>query len=356
MAAVTRSSTSASLRRPSERQQWQGRGNFGGQRWNGGDAARQQQVVQQQQVVEQQRQHVRPPQPRRLRWSAQLRRSAPAVAGPRRLYRNLWRPGRRAMAGAAWLHRQLRRPVAAARQPQRGRAATPTTGTATGATTTATTGAAIATATGRSSTWASISIRSATATGSYDIGYELPPVYYGQQYWIDPAMYELPVPAPGRDVGPLLERRAAGRQLQRPGDRRDPRFLLVEPARLLIEEALRPSRSASFAFATQISLRLLMKLLASLLLSASLVAAVPPPPRQQPAPASQQSAHDRLFQLFKESDEASLKRNPLQALYRGDYALRRPARRPLQRRALPGARRRRPSTISRRSTRSRATR
>jgi uncharacterized protein (DUF885 family) len=42
----------------------------------------------------------------------------------------------------------------------------------------------------------------------------------------------------------------------------------------------------------------------------------------QPAPpmaAAQQSAHDRLFQLFKESDEASLKRNPLQALFRGDY-------------------------------------
>ena len=38
------------------------------------------------------------------------------------------------------------------------------------------------------------------------------------------------------------------------------------------------------------------------------------------APASAQaSAHDRLFQLFKESDEAYLQRNPLQALYRGDY-------------------------------------
>jgi uncharacterized protein (DUF885 family) len=37
-----------------------------------------------------------------------------------------------------------------------------------------------------------------------------------------------------------------------------------------------------------------------------------------PAPA-QASAHDRLFQLFKDSDEAYLKRNPLQALYRGDY-------------------------------------
>src|SRR5947208_7024051 len=39
-----------------------------------------------------------------------------------------------------------------------------------------------------------------------------------------------------------------------------------------------------------------------------------------PAPASAQaSAHERLFQLFKESDEAYLQRNPLQALYRGDY-------------------------------------
>src|SRR5207248_5723378 len=33
---------------------------------------------------------------------------------------------------------------------------------------------------------------------------------------------------------------------------------------------------------------------------------------------AQQSAHDRLFQVFKESDEASLKRNPLNAILRGD--------------------------------------
>jgi uncharacterized protein (DUF885 family) len=41
---------------------------------------------------------------------------------------------------------------------------------------------------------------------------------------------------------------------------------------------------------------------------------------QTPAPAAavQASAHDRLFQLFRESDEASLKRNPIGALYRGD--------------------------------------
>ena len=34
--------------------------------------------------------------------------------------------------------------------------------------------------------------------------------------------------------------------------------------------------------------------------------------------AAQQSAHDRLFQLFKASDEANLRRNPIQALFRGD--------------------------------------
>src|SRR3954468_14454963 len=55
-------------------------------------------------------------------------------------------------------------------------------------------------------------------------------------------------------------------------------------------------------------------------LSASLLAlSVPVAANAQPAAAVQQSTHDRLFQLFKESDEASLKRNPLQALYRGDY-------------------------------------
>ena len=61
----------------------------------------------------------------------------------------------------------------------------------------------------------------------------------------------------------------------------------------------------------------------SLILSASLaVMAATPTLAQAPAPATpvqaQQSAHDRLFQLFKDSDEASLKRNPLSALFRGD--------------------------------------
>jgi Ni/Co efflux regulator RcnB len=32
---------------------------------------------------------------------------------------------------------------------------------------------------------------------SFDIGYRLQSNYFGQQYWIDPAMYELPYPPPG---------------------------------------------------------------------------------------------------------------------------------------------------------------
>jgi uncharacterized protein (DUF885 family) len=65
-----------------------------------------------------------------------------------------------------------------------------------------------------------------------------------------------------------------------------------------------------------------MKLAVRLILSASLMALAPAPllSAQAPAPATatQASAHDRLFQLFRESDEASLKRNPIGARYRGD--------------------------------------
>ena len=43
------------------------------------------------------------------------------------------------------------------------------------------------------------------------------------------------------------------------------------------------------------------------------LAAAPPPPA-----APQMSAHDQLFQLFKDSDEANLKRNPINAIFRGD--------------------------------------
>ena len=88
-----------------------------------------------------------------------------------------------------------------------------------------------------------------------------------------------------------------------------------------------------------------MHVSARLILSASVLAFAVPASAQTPAPAqaapswepaqtaaaeltpaeaakipavSQQSAHDRLFQLFKDSDEASLKRNPINALFRGD--------------------------------------
>src|SRR5215213_6605613 len=59
-----------------------------------------------------------------------------------------------------------------------------------------------------------------------------------------------------------------------------------------------------------------------LILSCSLLG-LAAPALAQPAAAvasvpAQTSAHDRLFKLFRESDEASLRRNPLQALYRGD--------------------------------------
>ena len=74
-------------------------------------------------------------------------------------------------------------------------------------------------------------------------------------------------------------------------------------------------------------------LIRRLTLSASFIvlaacASVPPPApvaapvaleAAPPAPAVvEKSAHDRLFDLFKASDEASLQRNPLNALFRGD--------------------------------------
>src|SRR5260221_14290894 len=64
-----------------------------------------------------------------------------------------------------------------------------------------------------------------------------------------------------------------------------------------------------------------MKVFAGLLRTASLVVPATAAPGAQPVPAAPatQSVHDRLFQLFNESDEAYLKRNPLQALSRGDY-------------------------------------
>src|SRR6185369_13283209 len=42
------------------------------------------------------------------------------------------------------------------------------------------------------------------------------------------------------------------------------------------------------------------------------------PAAAAPAASPVQSAHDRLFQLFTDSDEANLKRNPINAIFRGD--------------------------------------
>jgi uncharacterized protein (DUF885 family) len=47
-------------------------------------------------------------------------------------------------------------------------------------------------------------------------------------------------------------------------------------------------------------------------------AEIAPPVEAAPAAAPAETAHDRLFRLFKETDEANLKRNPLNALFRGD--------------------------------------
>ncbi|MGN6058415.1 MAG: DUF885 domain-containing protein [Sphingomicrobium sp.] len=62
------------------------------------------------------------------------------------------------------------------------------------------------------------------------------------------------------------------------------------------------------------------RLARALILSCSLLAfAAPASAQPSPMPAASQAAlHERLFQLFHESDEASLKRNPIQALLRGD--------------------------------------
>jgi uncharacterized protein (DUF885 family) len=57
-------------------------------------------------------------------------------------------------------------------------------------------------------------------------------------------------------------------------------------------------------------------LLAAVLMPAAVHAA--PAPRVHPAPAAAASADARLRALFHDTDEASLKRNPMQALYRGD--------------------------------------
>ena len=60
----------------------------------------------------------------------------------------------------------------------------------------------------------------------------------------------------------------------------------------------------------------LAALLAASAFSAVATAAQPAP--AAPAAQAVQSEHDQLFELFKASDEASLKRNPIQGIFRGD--------------------------------------
>ena len=69
-------------------------------------------------------------------------------------------------------------------------------GTATGATIAAMIGAAIATVTGRPSTSASTLTRSAVRIGR-SASVIACRTYFGQRYWIDPGMYQLPYPPPG---------------------------------------------------------------------------------------------------------------------------------------------------------------
>ena len=186
-----------------QRQQWQGRGNFGGQRWNGGDAARQQQVVQQQQqqvVVQQQRQafdrrNRGGNDGQRQQWQG---RGGYAGTYGGQVQGQQWQ-GRNGYTGNYSGQWQGRNGYTGGYQQgvrnQGSRYANNWNRDWRG---------------DRRYDWRRYrdSHRSIFRLGvyldpfgygyrSYDIGYQLPPVYYGQQYWIDPAMYDLPVPPPG---------------------------------------------------------------------------------------------------------------------------------------------------------------
>jgi uncharacterized protein (DUF885 family) len=59
-------------------------------------------------------------------------------------------------------------------------------------------------------------------------------------------------------------------------------------------------------------------LLSTSLLSIAPLAAQTAQPAAAPAAAAAETPHDRLFKLFKDSDEAQLKRNPIFGIFRGD--------------------------------------
>jgi uncharacterized protein (DUF885 family) len=103
----------------------------------------------------------------------------------------------------------------------------------------------------------------------------------------------------------------------------------------LVEGALRVDRGAPFAIGQRegagrasiegFAMKMKLVLAVSAAVTALSACTTPAPPVEVAAPADvaapaagAESAHDRLFRLFKESDEASLKRNPLNAMFRGD--------------------------------------
>ena len=59
-------------------------------------------------------------------------------------------------------------------------------------------------------------------------------------------------------------------------------------------------------------------LLSSVFITVAPLAAQSSPPASAAAPAAAETPRDRLFRLFKESDEAQLKRNPIFGIFRGD--------------------------------------
>ena len=56
----------------------------------------------------------------------------------------------------------------------------------------------------------------------------------------------------------------------------------------------------------------------AILLSTAMLSVQPAIAQTAPATAAAETPHDRLFRLFKESDEAQLKRNPIFGIFRGD--------------------------------------
>ena len=143
--------------------------------------------------------------------------------------------------------------------------------------------------------------------------------------------------AAGVPLDPLLQRRPAGRHVHAAGRRRDPRLLLVDAAQPLIEGALRHSRSAPL----HRGLRHTSSTFQRPFHAESRPRPDPflarcwrlPRPLQRSPPRGsrrRQALHDRLFELFKDSDEASPQAQPAASAVPRRSALRGSARRPYQ--------------------------